>query len=42
MVGIAESLVTSFVNPSWAPGVAFAMLLGTLAFKPRGLFGGGR
>jgi branched-chain amino acid transport system permease protein len=41
LIGIAESLVTSFVNPSWAPGVAFAILLGTLAFKPTGLFGGG-
>jgi branched-chain amino acid transport system permease protein len=42
LLGVAESLVTSFLNPSWAPGVAFAVLLGTLAFKPTGLFGGAR
>jgi branched-chain amino acid transport system permease protein len=42
LVGITEALVTSFLNPSWAPGVAFAILLGTLAFKPTGLFGEAR
>ena len=42
LVGVTESVVTSFINPSWAPGVAFAILLGTLAFKPTGLFGGAR
>jgi len=37
--GVAESLVSAFLNPSWAPGVAFAVLLATLAIKPQGLFG---
>jgi branched-chain amino acid transport system permease protein len=40
VIGLAESLVTSFINPSWSPGVAFGILLATLALRPRGLFGG--
>lgn len=39
VIGIAEALVTAFLSPSWAPGVAFAILLGTLAIRPDGLFG---
>lgn len=39
MIGVAESLVTAFLSPSWAPGVAFAILLATLALRPHGLFG---
>lgn len=39
LIGIAEALVTAFLSPSWAPGVAFAILLGTLAIRPSGLFG---
>lgn len=39
LIGVAESLVSTFLNPAWAPGVAFAILLGTLALKPEGLFG---
>jgi branched-chain amino acid transport system permease protein len=42
IIGVAESLVQSFLSPSWAPGVAFAILLLTLAFRPTGLFGGAR
>jgi branched-chain amino acid transport system permease protein len=42
VIGIAESLVTSFLNPSWSPGVAFAILLATLALRPTGLFGSPR
>jgi branched-chain amino acid transport system permease protein len=41
-IGIAESLVTSFLNPAWSPGVAFAILLATLAVRPTGLFGAPR
>ena len=41
-IGIAESLVTSFLNPAWSPGVAFAILLATLAARPTGLFGAPR
>ncbi len=42
VIGVAESLVSAFLNPSWAPGVAFTILLATLAFKPQGLFGASR
>jgi len=38
-IGVAESVVTTFLSPSWAPGIAFAVLLATLAFRPQGLFG---
>jgi branched-chain amino acid transport system permease protein len=40
VIRITESLVTSFLNPSWSPGVGFAILLATLALRPKGLFGG--
>jgi branched-chain amino acid transport system permease protein len=42
VIGVAESFVTTFVNPSWAPGVAFAILLATLGLRPSGLFGAPR
>jgi len=42
IIGVAESLVSAFLYPSWAPGVAFTILLATLAFKPQGLFGTAR
>ena len=39
ILGIAESLVSTFFGPSWAPAVAFGILLAALAFRPQGLFG---
>lgn len=42
LIGVAESLVTAFFSPSWAPGVAFAILLATLGLRPNGLFGAAR
>lgn len=39
ILGIAESLVATFYGPSWAPAVAFGILLLALAFRPQGLFG---
>ena len=39
IIGIAESLVATFIGPSWAPAVAFGLLLVTLAVRPQGLFG---
>ena len=39
ILGVAESLVASFMGPSWAPAVAFGLLLLTLAVRPAGLFG---
>jgi len=39
LLGVVESLVSSFAGPSWAPAVAFGVLLVTLAVRPSGLFG---
>jgi branched-chain amino acid transport system permease protein len=38
LLGVVESLVGTFMGPSWAPAVAFGVLLLTLAFRPSGLF----
>jgi branched-chain amino acid transport system permease protein len=38
LIGVVESIVTIF-SAQWAPGVAFAILLLTLAVRPNGLFG---
>ena len=39
MIGIAESLIATFIGPSWAPAAAYGILLLTLAMRPQGLFG---
>ena len=39
MLGIVETLVSTFAGPSWAPAVSFGVLLLTLALRPSGLFG---
>ena len=39
VLGIAESVVSTFLGPSWAPAVAFGILLLVLALRPQGLFG---
>jgi branched-chain amino acid transport system permease protein len=39
LIAVTESLVTAFAAPSLAPGIAFAILLTTLALRPSGLFG---
>lgn len=39
ILGIAESFVATFAGPSWAPAVAFGILLFTLAVRPSGLLG---
>jgi branched-chain amino acid transport system permease protein len=39
LVGIVESLTSTFYGPSWAPAVAFGFLLLTLALRPAGLLG---
>lgn len=39
ILGVAESFVATFYGPSWAPAVAFGILLITLALRPQGLFG---
>ena len=39
LLGIVESITATFYGPSWAPAVAFGVLLLTLAFRPAGLLG---
>ena len=39
ILGVAESLTTTFFGPSWSPAVAFGLLLVTLAAKPAGILG---
>lgn len=39
LLGIMESLTSTFYGPSWAPAVAFGFLLLTLAFRPAGIMG---
>ena len=39
ILGIAESLVLSSLGTSWAPAVAFGILLAVLGVRPAGLFG---
>jgi branched-chain amino acid transport system permease protein len=39
LLGVVESVTATFYGPSWAPAVAFGVLLLTLAFRPAGLFG---
>jgi branched-chain amino acid transport system permease protein len=39
LLGIMESLTSTFYGPAWAPAVAFGFLLLTLAFRPAGLLG---
>jgi branched-chain amino acid transport system permease protein len=39
LLGIVESFTSTFFGPSWAPAVAFGLLLLTLAVRPAGLLG---
>ena len=39
LIGIIESIATTFYGPSWAPAVSFGLLLLTLAVRPSGLLG---
>jgi branched-chain amino acid transport system permease protein len=39
IIGIVESLMSTFAGPSWAPAVSFGILLIVLAVRPAGLFG---
>jgi branched-chain amino acid transport system permease protein len=38
-LGIVESITATFFGPSWAPAVAFTVLLVTLAVRPAGILG---
>jgi branched-chain amino acid transport system permease protein len=39
LLGVVESLTSTYYGPSWSPAVAFGFLLLTLAFRPAGLLG---
>jgi branched-chain amino acid transport system permease protein len=39
ILGVAESVVLTSLGASWAPAVAFGILLLVLAVRPTGLFG---
>jgi branched-chain amino acid transport system permease protein len=38
-LGVAEALTATFGGPSWAPAVAFGLLILTLGVRPEGIFG---
>jgi len=39
LIGVAETITSTFYGPSWAPAVAFGFLLLTLAVRPAGILG---
>jgi branched-chain amino acid transport system permease protein len=39
LLGVVESVTSTFYGPSWSPAVAFGLLLITLAVRPAGLLG---
>jgi len=39
IIGVVESLTSTFFGPSWAVAVSFGVLLLALAVRPAGLFG---
>src|SRR6266516_2674808 len=39
LLGVVESITATFYGPSWAPAVAFGILLLTLALRPAGILG---
>ena len=42
IIGVAESISTTFVASIWSEAVAYGFLIVTLIFFPRGIFGGAR
>ena len=40
VIGVASEVSTQWINPSYKPAVAFAILIAMLLARPRGLFGG--
>lgn len=39
VVGVSMELSTQWINPSYKPAVAFAIMIGVLLARPRGIFG---
>ena len=42
IIGVTSEVSTQWINPSYKPAVAFAIMIGVLLVRPRGIFGGGR
>ena len=42
LIGITSEVSTQWINPSYKPAVAFAIMIGMLLVRPRGIFGGPR
>ena len=41
VIGVTSEVSTQWINPSYKPAVAFAIMIAMLLVRPRGLFGGG-
>jgi branched-chain amino acid transport system permease protein len=39
ILGVAETIVLTLFGASWAPAIAFTLLLAVLAIRPQGLLG---
>ncbi len=39
ILGVIETITSTFIGPSWAPAISFAALLLTLAIRPSGIMG---
>ena len=42
VIGVSSEVSTQWINPSYKPAVAFALMIAVLLVRPRGIFGGGR
>ncbi len=42
IIGVSSEVSTQWINPSYKPAVAFAIMTAVLLVRPRGIFGGGR
>ena len=42
VIGVTSEVSTQWINPSYKPAVAFAIMIAMLLVRPRGIFGGGR
>ena len=40
VIGVSSEVSTQWINPSYKPAVAFAIMIGVLLVRPRGIFGG--
>ncbi len=42
IIGVTSEVSTQWINPSYKPAVAFAIMIAVLLVRPRGIFGGSR